>query len=102
MYRTKNNTIINTLELLAPASLGIVCFRINPSDEKLDEDWVEEINRTVLARVFWEDNAIISSTLVEKKFALRFCIINHNTTWNDVMETLAVIEQFGKEELYKV
>ncbi|MCY3725393.1 MAG: aminotransferase class V-fold PLP-dependent enzyme [Rhodobacteraceae bacterium] len=92
----------NILELLAPASLGIVCFRINPADENLNEDLIEEINRTVLARVFWEDNAIISSTLVEKKFALRLCIINHNTTWQDVMETLAVIEQFGKEELSKV
>ena len=40
-------------ELLNPASLGIVCFRINPAGAGLDEPALEGINRTVLARVFW-------------------------------------------------
>ena len=41
------------LELLNPASLGIVCFRINPAGAGLDEPALESMNRTVLARVFW-------------------------------------------------
>ena len=89
------------LELLTPVSLGIVCFRINPEIGDTDEEILDQINRTVLARIFWEDNAVISSTLVGNKFALRLCIINHNTTWNDVRETLAVIAKFGEEELAK-
>ena len=59
------------------------------------------LNRTVLARVFWEDKAFVSSTLLKGKFALRFCIVNHTTTWDDVRETLEVIERFGREELDK-
>jgi aromatic-L-amino-acid decarboxylase len=45
------------LELLTPVSLGIVCFRVSPCDADPDETALEELNRTVLARVFWEDRA---------------------------------------------
>ena len=87
------------LELLIPASLGIVCFRINPADTDLDEKSLEEINRKVLVRVFWEDPAFISSTLLRGTFSLRMCIVNHTTTWDDVRETLEAAERFGREAL---
>ena len=87
------------LEMLTPVSLGIVCFRVNPGDAGLDEKALEEINRTVLARIFWDDKAFVSSTLLHGKFALRFCIINHTTAWDDVRETLEAIERFGSEAL---
>ncbi len=89
------------LELLNPASLGIVCFRVNPASADLDEEALEKINRNVLARVFWEDRAFMSSTLLRKTFALRLCIINHNTTWDDVRETLEANQRFGREALSK-
>ncbi len=87
------------LEMLTPATLGIACFRVNPANTDLGEDVLEEINRTVLARVFWEDRAFISSTLLHEAFALRMCVINYSTTWNDVRETLEVISKFGMETL---
>ena len=87
------------LEMLTPATLGIACFRVNPANADLGEDVLEEINRTVLARVFWEDRAFISSTLLHGTFALRMCVINHSTTWDDVRETLEVISEFGTESL---
>ena len=91
-----------TLEMLTPASLSIVCFRVNPAATDLDEQALEEINRTVLAHVFWDDDAFVSSTLLHGKFALRMCkqiIVNHTTTWDDVRETLEAIERFGREAL---
>ena len=87
------------LEIANPASLGIVCFRIRPADTDLDEGVLEEINKTVLARVFWDDRAFISSTLLHGTFALRMCIVNHTTTWDDVRETLEAVERFGREAL---
>ena len=63
----------------------------------IDENSLREINRTVLARIFWEDRAFISSTLLHGTFSLRMCIVNHNTTWDDVRETLEAAEQFGSE-----
>ena len=89
------------LEMLNPASLGIVCFRVNPTATALDEEALSKLNRNVLARVFWENPAFMSSTLLRKKFSLRLCILNHTTTWNDVRETLEAIERFGKEALSK-
>ena len=86
-------------ELLSPVALSVVCFRINPAEAHLDEKALEGINRAVLARVFWDDRALMSSTTLGKTFSLRLCILNHMTTWNDVHETLEAIERFGKEAL---
>ena len=90
---------IETLGMLIPASLGIICFRVDPDHADLDEESLERINRKVLARVFWEDRALMSSTLLRGKFSLRLCIVNHTTSWDDVRETLEAIERFGNEAL---
>lgn len=87
------------LEMLASVALGIACFRINPENAELDKDMLETINKTVLARVFWEDHAFVSSTRLDGKLALRMCVINYTTTWNEVRETLEAISKFGMESL---
>ena len=87
------------LELMTPASLGIVCFRVNPDGGALDDGALHQLNRKVLARVFWEERAFMSSTLLRRKFALRMCVINHSTTWDDVRETLETIERLGRNAL---
>ena len=89
------------LEAINEVTLGIVCFRVNPDDEELDEETLDKVNRTVLARMFWDDPAFMSSTLLHGTFALRLCIINHTTTWDDVRETLEAVERFGREALLK-
>ena len=88
-----------TLELVAPASLGIVCMRVNPEGAGLADDALEEVNREVLARLFWDDRAFVSSTSLRGTFSLRLCIINHSTGWDDVRETLEAMERFGEDAL---
>ncbi len=83
------------LELLHPASLSIVCFRVNPGG--LDEDTLGALNRHVLAKVFWDGHSFISSTTLRKTFALRLCIVNPATTSTDVRETLDRVAQFGRD-----
>ena len=87
------------LELMAPASLGIVCFRVLSPGKARDEQACLEINRRILARIFWDDRAFLSSTSLHGKFALRMCVINHTTTWEDVRETLEAIERFAQDPL---
>ena len=89
------------LEPLNTPTLGIVCFRVNPAESGLDEAALDRVNRAVLARMFWDDPAFMSSTLLHGRFALRMCIINHTTTWDDVRETLEAVERFGREVLSK-
>ena len=67
------------------------------SGGELDEAELHRINKNVLARVFWDGRAFISSTSLHDTFALRMCVINHTTTWDDVRETLEDITRFGME-----
>ena len=87
----------DVLELMTPGSLGIVCFRVNPGDR--DEESLEDVNRNVLARVFWDELAFFSSTSLKGTFALRICIVNHTTTWEDVRMTLDLVVRLGREVL---
>ena len=84
----------STLELVS-ASLSIVCFRINPGD--LSEDALTDVNREALARILWGERAFLTSTMVNGQFVLRLCIINHNSTWDDVRETLQAVERYAAE-----
>ena len=76
-------------------SLGIVRFGINPKNTGFDPEVLERINRNVLARVFREDRAYVSSTLLRGTFSLSLCMLNHTTAWEDVLQTLEVTERFG-------
>ncbi len=87
------------LELVTPVSLGIVCFRVKPDVGDYDEESLEDLNRRVLTRVFWDELAFFSSTSLKGVFSLRLCIINHTTTWEDVQRTLVRVEQLGEQEL---
>lgn len=87
------------LELVTPVSLGIVCFRVNPERVGYDEAKLEELNRNVLTRVFWDELAFFSSTSLKGVFSLRLCIINHTTTWEDVQRTLDRVVELSTDAL---
>lgn len=89
----------SVLELLTPVTLGIMCFRVNPSNSEYDENTLEDINRKVLVRVFWDEFMFFSSTSLKGVFSLRMCITNHNTSWEDVQQTLDRVTQLGQEVL---
>ena len=87
------------LELMAPVSMGVVCFRVNPAGSGCDEEALEEVNRKVLVRVFWDELAFFSSTSLRGAFSLRICILNHTTTWKDVRKTLDSVVRLGQDAL---
>jgi len=66
----------DALELLSPATLGIVCFRRRgaPGD---DEDAVAVCNAALVAA--WEatGRGLVSSTKLHRRFAVRLCPMNH-------------------------
>lgn len=85
------------LEIANPASLGVVCFRYHPREAGYSAERLEALNRKVQARVIETGTAMMSSTRLRGAYSLRFCILNHRTTWRDVLETLQAIERFGRE-----
>lgn len=85
------------LEMLSPASLGVVCFRAHPRGSQLSEEDLEELNDGLQGRVIESGTAMMSSTRLHGRYSLRLCIMAHHTTWDDVRETLAAIESFAGE-----
>jgi len=85
------------LELLSPPSLGILCFRFRPRGAELTEEQLDRLNEAVQARVIGSGTAMISSTRLRGAYSLRLCIMSHQTTWDDVRETLEFIAGSGRE-----
>jgi len=79
-------------EILSPAMLGIVCFRRITDDSGrriTDEAALEQLNTRLTHDLAMSGVALMSSTRVRERYALRFCILSHRTRWSDVA---AVIE----------
>ncbi|MDX1673237.1 MAG: aminotransferase class I/II-fold pyridoxal phosphate-dependent enzyme [Longimicrobiales bacterium] len=74
----------DTLELLTPAALGIVCFK-GPGGEEADVRRVQRLSDSGVG--------MISSTRVRGEYALRLCILGHRSGWEDVV---AVIERLER------
>ncbi len=85
------------LELLSPPSLGVLCFRYRPAGKAWSAERIEKLNEAIQARVIESGTAMISSTRLRGVYSLRLCIMSHQTTWDDVRETIERISEFGHE-----
>jgi aromatic-L-amino-acid decarboxylase len=74
----------DSLELLAPPSLGVVCFRRNDLDEQGNNGLVAALERSGVG--------LISSTRLHGRLALRLCVFNHTSGAEDVERVLAFLE----------
>lgn len=83
------------LEMLGPSSLGIVCFRYQPSGPPLRAEALEELNQAIQHDVVSRGISMMSSTRLRGTFSLRLCIMNYRSTWADVRETLEALEEAG-------
>jgi aromatic-L-amino-acid/L-tryptophan decarboxylase len=77
----------STLEVMSPASLGIVCFRRHPPGVD-DELRLERLNTALVADLAASGEAMVSSTRLLGRYCLRACILNHGTTATDVEHVL--------------
>jgi glutamate/tyrosine decarboxylase-like PLP-dependent enzyme len=78
------------LELLAPARLGVLCFRRRPAGVE-EEGVLEARNAALLRRVLRSGEAMLSSTRLHGRYSLRICILNHRTRRTDVDRVLGAI-----------
>ncbi len=83
------------LELLAPASLNIVCFRYAPSDASASE--FDLLNAEILLRLQEDGIAVPSSTVIQGKFAIRVAILNHRSRRADFDLLVAAVVRLGNE-----
>jgi glutamate/tyrosine decarboxylase-like PLP-dependent enzyme len=82
------------LELLAPVSLSIVCFRYRHGG---DESNLNELNTAILARLIQRGRVYLSNASIRGKFALRACFVNHRTSDADVREIVPEVLAAARE-----
>lgn len=85
------------LELLSPPSLGVLCFRFRPAGATWTEDALAKLNEAIQARIIESGTAMISSTRLRGSWSLRLCILSHQTTWDDVRDTVERAAALGRE-----
>jgi aromatic-L-amino-acid/L-tryptophan decarboxylase len=86
-----------SLEVLSGASLGIVCFRFRARGAGRHEAALEALNVRIQEAVIASGLAMMSSTRLHGRYALRLCILSYRTRWADVRATLDRIEALGTE-----
>src|SRR5262249_29930509 len=68
------------LELMAPTTLSVVCFRHRP----LQSTDANAFNAAILQRVIERGRVYLSNATLGGAFALRACFVNHRTREADV------------------
>ncbi|WP_116365763.1 pyridoxal phosphate-dependent decarboxylase family protein [Parahaliea mediterranea] len=85
------------LELLAPVSLNIVCFRYRKGG--LTAPVLDQLNRRIVVELQCRGIAAPSFTVLHGAVAIRVAITNHRTRWRDLQALLAACEALGEELL---
>lgn len=83
------------LELLAPAPLNITCLRYVA--DGLNDEELNSLNTELLLRLQERGIAVPSSTMLNGKFALRVCIVNHRTRMSDMDDLAEAVAKMGDE-----
>ncbi len=81
------------LELLAPATLNIVCFRYAPAGT----DDLDALNEAIVIELQENGTAVPSTTRINGKLAIRVNLTNHRTTRPDLDLLLTEILRIGRD-----
>jgi len=82
-----------TMEITAPVTSNIVCFRYNP--QGLTEEELEKINKLIYEALCRINLMIISDTTINGKYMLRACNVNHRSQKKDFEFLVKEIERIG-------
>lgn len=83
------------LELAAPASINIVCFRYRAGG--LGGDALKSLNTEIMLRLQEEGTAALSDTTVHGRHCLRVAINNHRTRYEDLDLLIRETVRLGNE-----
>ncbi len=83
------------LELLAPVSLNVVCFRYLPAG--MDSATADRLNARILTTLQVRGIAVPSQTVLGGRFAIRVCITNHRSRFSDFDLLVRAVREIGAE-----
>jgi aromatic-L-amino-acid decarboxylase len=83
------------LELCAPVTLNIVCFRyVTP---QLDVDELNELNKQIIVELQEQGIAVLSGTIIEGRFVMRAANTNHRSRREDFDVLVREVVRIGSE-----
>lgn len=83
--------------------LSITTFRFVPTDLRTDRDtesvaaYLDELNQALLDRIQASGEVFLSNAVVRGRYALRPCIVNFNTTLEDVEALPEIVARLGRD-----
>jgi glutamate/tyrosine decarboxylase-like PLP-dependent enzyme len=80
------------LELMMPATLGIICFRRRLLDAASEAE-VAAGNASLVAALAASGMGLVSSTKLRGRYAIRFCVLNHASTAEHVRRVIDYLAQ---------
>ena len=82
-------------------SLSITTFRYVPADLVATasdaQEYLDQLNREILTRLQNGGAAYLSNAIVHGRYALRACIVNFNTTVDDIEALPAIVVRLGQQ-----
>lgn len=82
-------------EITSPPCCGAITFRYEP--KTVDPARYDELNAEISRRICNEGFAYIVTTVLKGRRVLRLCLINGNTTDEDVLATVQRLDEIGHE-----
>ena len=83
------------LELLAPVTLNIVCFRFKGNSS--DNDFLNELNKELVIRIHESGVAVTSYATLNNKYAIRVSNTNHRSRREDFDLLLKTVIEIGNQ-----
>jgi hypothetical protein len=80
----------DSLELIVPPSLGVVCFR--RSFPGANERELARLNDGLVDALERSGIGLVSSTRLDGRYAIRLCLLNHTSRDEDVLRVLSFLE----------
>jgi len=80
-------------EIVSPATLGMIAFRYAPP--YLTSEQVDDANKRLVEAMIADGFAMVSSTVLKGRVALRMCTLSHRATLEDIEETIRRLDNFA-------
>lgn len=83
------------LEVVAPPTLSIVCFRYRPTDWQADDNRLDTLNKAIMQATQASGETFITNAVLDQRFVLRACIVHYATTEDDLAALVATVRRIG-------
>lgn len=83
--------------IISPATMGILAFRYEPLEHTPEQ--TDALNRALVDAMIADGYAMVSSTILRGRVALRMCTLNPRASEADVLETLRRLDALAERQL---